>query len=408
MNIFVRNSNTIEKLAMGVSNMRNYNKLKEKLQNDVDEAKKDISNLNKIAAEAKRVSEVARDVHIIINDLDRQFEKATKLNSVDIAFLFFATALQCTRQYLLTSFQERLTDKESAKDSKELEDKIFDKEGKGSIERKHRYYNPSLNEIILNPVPYDTIYGSPDFDLDLGNNHRIKTLGHDPLLGWVFGTANICTSTLTTWKFDSYHIKTGTIKTGANRDKITNNADTIKIIQYTKDRLLTEPQAVGAAIIKQGLHLSSDKYSKMGLPVPIISAISPEIAQKLAEFGIDMGNLQTVGKQAMYAVLINTLVAMIHGLFYDESVHGSRSLYEVKTRKILSYSNLIASVSNIIQAVFRHFVLQDTSAWRSLDIGGFIVTLWRIVTDYKFIKEIKFEFLEKEFYKIVMGDEFDF
>jgi hypothetical protein len=43
-----------------------------------------------------------------------------------------------------------------------------------------------------------------------------------------------------------------------------------------------------------------------------------------------------------------------------------------------------------------------------LDIGGLLVTLYRIVTDYQFIKKIKQEFLEKEFYNIVMGDDFNF
>ena len=39
---------------------------------------------------------------------------------------------------------------------------------------------------------------------------------------------------------------------------------------------------------------------------------------------------------------------MIHGLYYDESIYPNKNLYSVKTRKILSYSNLIASASNVI------------------------------------------------------------
>lgn len=38
--------------------------------------------------------------------------------------------------------------------------------------------------------------------------HRVTAIGHDPLLGLIFGTANIATSTLTNAHFDSFHIYT--------------------------------------------------------------------------------------------------------------------------------------------------------------------------------------------------------
>ena len=94
-------------------------------------------------------------------------------------------------------------------------------------------------------------------------------------------------------------------------------------------------------------------------------------------------------------------VTMLHRLMYDYNNPGSLSLYEVRTRKILTYSNLLSSASNIITVAF-------TKDITKLDIGGFIVTLHRLITDTIFIGKIKQEFLEKEFYKIVMGDNFDF
>lgn len=81
-----------------------------------------ITNLNNIQEETKRVSLVAKNVNIIISDLDKQFESATKLKKVDIVFLFLATALQITRQYLLAKstnnafgMENRPNDKEAAK-----------------------------------------------------------------------------------------------------------------------------------------------------------------------------------------------------------------------------------------------------------------------------------------------------
>ena len=149
---------------------------------------------------------------------------------------------------------------------------------------------------------------------------------------------------------------------------------------------------VGLSIMQEAIHLGSDINSKKSLPIPIVSTVSVQAAKNLANFGIDMGSIVKVSGQAGFAVLINSLIGMFHGLFYDEAIHGSWNLYSVKTRKILSYSDLIASTSNIIiTALTRNVEL--------LDIGGIIVTIKRIITDRKFITDIKKEFIEKEWQK---------
>ncbi len=98
---------------------RKYEKLKRQKQDIISETKVEAAKFDGISREAERVSEVSRNVSVILADLDRQFEQATKLTGNDISFLFFATALQCIRQYLLTPFHERLTDQESAKEAHE-------------------------------------------------------------------------------------------------------------------------------------------------------------------------------------------------------------------------------------------------------------------------------------------------
>ncbi|WP_462424710.1 hypothetical protein [Fusobacterium ulcerans] len=77
---------------------------------------------------------------------------------------------------------------------------------------------------------------------------------------------------------------------------------------------------------------------------------------------------------------------MVHGLYYDSKNEEERKLYEIKTRKILLYSNVIASTSNIIYS----YIIQNI---KSLDIGGLGVTISRIVSDINFINSIKREFL---------------
>ena len=69
---------------------------------------KTISNMKDIAHESIRVANVAHNSDRIMKNLDEEFEAQTKLRGKDIGFLFFATALQCIRQYFLTDFKERI------------------------------------------------------------------------------------------------------------------------------------------------------------------------------------------------------------------------------------------------------------------------------------------------------------
>jgi hypothetical protein len=400
--------------------MEKYDELRKQLNDAVSDAKTDIAHINTIADEAGRISRVARDAHIIIEDIDRQFEQKTKLTKVDIGFLFLAVALQIARQYLVTNFKERTGDQEASKDAKKAEKKILGSEKKD--ERKdrmnstHSWYHPSIQEVMFNPVPFDQTRGVEG--LGGAFEHRAKTLGHDPILGYIFGTANIATATLTAWNLQSFHVKYD--GTGILRPTITNNADITKIFHYTKEKLLNEgPEGktiVGISIFREVMHLKSDVDSKVSLPVPLASStVSPEFAKQIAGYGLDIANIKTIGKQAAYAALINTFIAMVHRLLYDEAKSGSLSLYEVRTRKILSYSNVIASASNLIAVALAAAIgLKSGDAklvkksMEYLDIGGLLVTLYRIVTDYQFIKKIKQEFLEKEFYNTVYGEEYNF
>lgn len=394
---------------------RKYEALKGKKENVIQSTKQDVLKLNQVSEEARRVSQVAKNVSIIIKDLDKQFEEATKLTRVDVGFLFFATAIQCIRQYILTPFTMRTTDKISAKaahkEEQEIFEKLFGKENNFSDSK--RYY-ASISDIIVKGVPYDTQYGSNEYGLGLsGNAHRFRTLGHDPLFGWIFGTANIMTSTLTDWKFQSYHVKPALTANGSMKAKIVQHADTALMLKKTVERSKTEPKVLAAAIIKQRLHLKSDMFSIVGLSVPGITPLSAEMAQTLAEHGIDAANMLEVGKQATYSIFINTLVAMIHGLFYEEAIE-ERKLYDVRTRKILNYSNVIASGSNLIAVAMTGSistlmgnVKMGKNSLRYLDVGGLAVTVYRIINDKKFIKQVKQEFLEKEFYSLVMGKEFN-
>lgn len=99
-----------------------------------------------------------------------------------------------------------------------------------------------------------------------------------------------------------------------------------------------------------------------------------------------MANIKNVCKQASYAEIINTVIAMIHGLYDDSVISMDKKLYEVKTRKILSCSDLIASTSNLA-------VVGVTENLNLLDLGGLGVTILRLITDNDFISKVKGEFI---------------
>lgn len=345
--------------------------------------------------EALRVVEVVRNTETIMRDLDIAFCKRTALTASDMSFLFVAAGLQMARQYLLpqiTTPSSRPGDQESAKDTWG--------HGEEHSDRHHWYYNPNLDQIIGNPVPFDAMYGS-DAALKGGGSfgHRGKTLGHDPLLGLIFGTANIATSTLTTTDLKSYHITTTNM-----RDYFSYNADTIKIFEKTADKLLYQgiegKTKIGVSLVKEIIHLNSDINTKNSLPLPVIAAFDPKLASLLAAYGFDMCNVMGVAKHAVYANLINMLVAMIHGAFCTETDQMSRDLYQVRTRKIISYSNAIASSTNLIYTAMTEDITK-------LDVGGLLVTIITLIKNEKFIRKVKEEFIYGSFEKLVMGDYHD-
>ena len=361
-------------------------------------------HMQMIADESARVAEVAANAEQILDEIDEKFEKCTGLNKLDVSFLFLAVALQVVRQYTLTKFPERLDDQTAANNTIG--------HGEEHSNRKHRYYNPSLEEICSNPVPFDANFlanGALEGGGYMG--HRVTAIGHDPILGLIFGTANIVTSTLTNKNLQSYHIYTGYDKLGRSKDCLKNKANTGLVLSRTKDKLLHEgmdvKQKVGASLLKEIINLRSDINTKNSLPLPIVTVINAELAADLAQRGLDMANIVTVGKQMTFSIFINSMISMLHGLFYDESVEYSRKVYEVRTRKILSYSNFIASASNLIY-VGANVSLGNENALKSLDIGGLAVTLYRIATDAKFIRQVKREFIEQEFFTQIRGSKYDF
>lgn len=350
--------------------------------------------LNQIADEQHRVTELSGQASRIIDQIDMSFKVKTKLSNMDITLLFLATAIQCARQYILSNEKFRLEDKGSLK-SNQRGDKLMKDIYHSSI---GQIAPKTWEKILFEGVPYDAVnFSSPETKELLGNiglsgsTHRYRTLGHDPVFGWIFGTINIITDSLTRYDTQTFAVQNKLISGIYPGNVIGMTDDAINLVQQDQRILI-------AAVARQAIHFGSDYFTKQGLPIPGIAAVDNSLAKRMIDNHIDAWS---VTRGATLSALINQLVAVIHRLFYQENKDGSPSLYEVRTRKILSYSNALATGSNVIVSA----ITQDVT---KLDVGGMLVTLSRLVSDYHFIHEVKKDFLKNELYDRIVGSDYDF
>lgn len=387
----------------------------EGLWNDIEEHR----------SEEKRIINVLHNADTILEKLEQTFEKRTSLSKTDVSILMLATALQLVRIYFLPKFQEKYLD-EDRLDHNDSIIKDMEREEIERYKKKHIKWESkksaqgyrSWQEIAFTiKVPYDATRHSGEgfHNRNMhGGKHRVKTLGHDPILGWIFGVANIISDTITICPefklgektlplpyIESYKVDMGPNFCWKERTPNWNIfKDSFESIEEDKHRLY-------AALFSQGLHLASDKYTKLGLPVPFLSMISPDKAYDIYKEGYDYLDylydtqiLRRTLKSASQAITTNMIIGALHKFFYNPSEDFDKDLYNVRTKKIILYSNMIATNSDIIQTAIRACNC-DENAIKDFDLGGFLVTIYRLITDTTCIMKIKEEFIFKEWDRIV-------
>lgn len=409
--------------------MSKYDKLikenKARRENVQDQQRTIKGGMGEMAADARRTAAILGNAHDELSEIDAQFLRSTRLESrEDIAFLMLATALQIGRWVLISTIARKASadlsykaENRLAHDDKAIEQIKHDKEqryrdnhsGKNIKVSEHRNWE----QIVSNGVPYDVTKGCRNFGVGMeGGFHRIHTLGHDPVLGWIFGTMNILSDSITLDK--SYLFRTFNVCMQRGRKHWESETTVPACFYEAFDSVREAGNRLPAALFAQAVHLESDKYTKLGLPVPLLEAFDPSYASKLYSEGYDtlclMRDtvvLKAAAIEAATAVFINLIISVLHGFFFDPQKYESRELYEVKTRKILSISNLIASASNVIW-VGGNVLAGNEFAWENVDIGGLIVTAHRLITDTKFINQVKTEYLERHWEDLVVGEEYSF
>lgn len=329
------------------------------------------------------------------DEIRRRFaEKTSIINSTDLSFLAVATALQVAKSlifpYVAGVFNYGERDpmrkiyKHNAKEIKDTQNMA----NNGFI-RRHwwREGRGRWVTILTQPPPYDITAGSRTLGINMGggNYHRMYTLGHDPILGWIFGTMNILTDIMTLNNFSSYRV---------SRNPMWITGELVPMgcmIQESYEVAQADYLNLPAAVFAQAQHLESDKYTQCGLPVPLLSTFNEDAARKLYGKQYDAlcfaRDAKIVGASFIVSKLFDIVISLVHGLFCPEG--EDKDLFECRTRKILLISNSIASTSAIIHAGI-------TSNPKNLDIGSLLNTVTHLFTDIRFILRVKQEFIDSE------------
>jgi len=356
------------------------------------------------------------------DSIDGEFARRTSIkNKTDLKFLLIAIALEVTKGLLYPIIAKKAGygEKFNPDDRLAHNDKSIErahKKANDAYKNKHKDKNGTGKwiEFLYRTVPFDTTVGTglmDDINLH-GGSHRLYTLGHDPILGWIFGTANILT--------DVISIAPGAIT--PKQEDLNKLEKIFKMVTMRSYRVVRDPKLrvtpeqvslptlfkesyevaredrmnLPAAIFAEWQHLKSDENTKMGLPVPGIGTFAPDFASKLYSNNYDAlcfaRDLKIIGGSAVISILIDTIIGLVHGLNYDPKRDGSKDLFEVRTRKILLIANTILIMTYLSGNI------------KSMDIGGLLVTLSHLVRDTRFFLNVKKEFVENKIYEKIEAE----
>lgn len=216
-------------------------------------------------------AEELRENSAAIQQMNREFNMLHHLDKYDVAISAAAGLLAAAVDILLVGIPQKTPDGLSAGKLSDFIRAEFDK--KFPEEEMTKLANSKVSK-----VPYDAQdnrHTSINVDGLSAYYHRLLSLGHDPLLGFVFGVADILTGRMTTID------KSGKIVS--------------QVMEVYADRKESD---VFAALAKQIIHFKSDITTSMGLPAPLMSLFN------LLQFG-------SIGEEKL------TIAEIVQGMYYE-------------------------------------------------------------------------------------------
>lgn len=215
--------------------------------------------------------EELRNNELYIHMLNKEYSEIHRLDKYDISIAALAGILSATVDILLVGIPKKTSAGIKGGPLSNYVRDWFDKKFPPNEMEK-------LAQSKISKVPYDAQDNRNTTTYVDGLSsyyHRLLSLGHDPLLGFIFGVFDILTGRMTTID------KNGKIVS--------------QIIENYGDR--TEMN-IFEAIAKQIIHLKSDITTSMGLPVPLMSLFN------LLQFG-------SIGEAEQ------TIAEIVQGMYYE-------------------------------------------------------------------------------------------
>ena len=203
--------------------------------------------------------------------MNQEYNMLHHLDKYDVAISALAGLLGAAVDIMLVGIPQKTPEGLSAGKLSDFIRAEFDK--KYPEEEMEKLANSKVSK-----VPYDAQYNrhtTIDVDGLSAYYHRLLSLGHDPLLGFIFGVADILTGRMTTID------KSGKIVS--------------QVMEVYADRKESD---IFAALAKQIIHFKSDLITSMGLPVPLMSLFN------LLQFG-------SIGEEEL------TIAEIVQGMYYE-------------------------------------------------------------------------------------------
>ncbi len=344
-----------------------------------------------------------------IVSIHEDFERNSELTDTDIAFVVVGITIREIVSHIFRAMKiDRISDKEAAK-------KVH--LGKKEKSQRTEKYFASIPQIIANPVPYDAITSSNaeiKSEVSLGGmNHRFKTIGHDPILGFIFGTANIMTNTITLstgvsfeniLPFKTYHV--GTMLRSELEpakgvmDKLYERADTremfISIINRVQNDYQEGFKALGTAIIKELMHLMSDVKTAHSLPIPFTGVISPDISRRMQLYlGMDSLVLASNTTEYIVAKMVDYGVLVAREFWWKNVEKGvcDEQCLQTRLKKIETFINDGAILGENVYMV-RKLISSDIKlAIQGYSFGNVLHSVKTIINNEVIINQLRHEYV---------------
>ena len=224
-----------------------------------------------VALESIFSPEELKENSAAIQQLNHEFNILHHLDKYDVAISAAAGLLAAAVDILLVGIPQKTPEGLSAGKLSDYIRAEFDR--KFPEEEMMKLANSKVSKVSYDAQ--DNRHTSIDVDGLSAYYHRLLSMGHDPLLGLVFGVADILTGRMTTID------KSGGIVS--------------QVMEVYADRKESD---VFAALAKQIIHFKSDITTSMGLPVPLMSLFN------LLQIG-------SIGEEEL------TIAEIVQGMYYE-------------------------------------------------------------------------------------------